>query len=126
MAGIMAQLRNAQEKYRGRGASSRGFVPRLSTKNFFFVGDATQVQNSKILAVRGILKIRNPWWERLPYMLENPTSAPWGGHEIISTPALAPFKIYGCHSHFWPISLVFSRSRHTIVVVVIYLSLIHI
>ena len=31
-----------QEKYRGRGASSRGFVPRIGKKRKF-VGDATQV-----------------------------------------------------------------------------------
>ena len=50
VAGVVAEsLRNvAQEKYRGAGASSRGFVQRIGKKTFFFfVGGATQVRGKR-------------------------------------------------------------------------------
>ena len=37
VAGVVAELRNiAQEKYRGRGDSSRGFTQRIGNNSFFW------------------------------------------------------------------------------------------
>ena len=47
VAGVMAELRNVQEKYRGRGASSRGLLCKESFLFCFFVGDATQVEEER-------------------------------------------------------------------------------
>ena len=46
MAGAMAYLRDVQERHRGRGGSSCGFVPRIGV---FFVGDATQVSLTQVV-----------------------------------------------------------------------------
>ena len=42
----MAYLRDVQERHRGRGGSSCGFVPRIGV---FFVGDATQVSLTQVV-----------------------------------------------------------------------------
>ena len=44
VAEIVPERRNVvQEKYTGRGASSRRFVQKIGEMTFFFVGGATQV-----------------------------------------------------------------------------------
>ena len=57
---ITAELRNVvQEKYRGRGASGRGFVQRIGEISFF-TGGATQVVRKDCRSGNGILS--SPGW----------------------------------------------------------------
>ena len=80
VAEVVAERRNVvQEKYTGRGASSRGSVQKIGEMTFFCGRCKTGVRNC--LIVRGIF-LTSPGCQMPPCILDTPTFASDGDDRV--------------------------------------------